>query len=142
MNSQQYRILAFVSFFGITGIALGAMGAHFLKNHMDAENLNHIETGVRYQVFHALALAMLIGFGNKLRPGVISAVFYTFTAGIFCFSFSLYLLAFTWLLEVTLPKPVFLITPVGGLLLVAGWAILFINSLRGLYKRRRQKEME
>jgi uncharacterized membrane protein YgdD (TMEM256/DUF423 family) len=116
------------SFFAFTAVALGALGAHALKSVLSPESLASFETGVRYQFYHALAL-FIASFAYAQRPG--AAVRWAgrlFIAGVFCFSFSIYLLAgrvplgiesWTWL------GP---ITPLGGLLFMAGWAMLGFGS--------------
>lgn len=117
------------SFFAFTAVALGALGAHALKSVLSPESLASFETGVRYQFYHALAL-FIASFTHAQRP--VPAVRWAgrlFIAGVFCFSFSIYLLAcrvplgiesWTWL------GP---ITPLGGLLFMAGWAMLGFGSL-------------
>lgn len=102
---------------GGTAILLGTFAAHGLKGRLDDRDLAIFETGVRYQMFTALALlacAALAGQGVRVR-GASRALF----AGAAIFSGSLYLLTttgLTWLGAVT---------PVGGVLMVLGWVLLF-----------------
>ncbi|MEJ2548436.1 MAG: DUF423 domain-containing protein [Gemmatimonadota bacterium] len=99
----------------LLGVAAGAFGAHALKASVPPDLLAVYETGVRYQIFHALAL-LAIGLGASLRPGERWSIpIWLFASGTVLFSGSLYLLAWTgvrWLGAVT---------PVGGLCFLAGW---------------------
>lgn len=115
-------------FFGIGCVAaglsvmLGAFGAHALRDRLGPQILAIYETGVRYQVYHAIAL-LIVGLlrGVATRPSPwLDAAGWLFTAGIVIFSGSLYLLSVTgarWLGA---------ITPAGGLAFISGWALLTI----------------
>lgn len=112
----------------ILAIALGAFGAHGLKPLISADSLAAFQTGVTYQMYHALALLAL-----ALIPGLglqkVKMVFRIFVLGIFFFCGSLYILA----LKTVLPFSVsFLapVTPVGGLLLISGWALLTYSVVK------------
>lgn len=112
------------SFFAFTAVALGALGAHALKNVLSAESLASFETGVRYQFYHALAL-FIASYAHAQRP--VPAVRWAgrlFIAGVFCFSFSIYLLACRFSLGIESWTWLGPITPLGGLLFMAGWAML------------------
>ena len=107
--------------FAFAGVALGAFGAHALEGKVKPEDLPIWETAVRYHMYHALAL-MAVGVMQQL-PALSQSALLTlsaalFSAGIVVFSGSLYLLVMTdrrWLGAVT---------PLGGLLLLAGWLAL------------------
>ena len=109
---------------GLLGVALGAFGAHALRASLAAAGrLDTFETAVRYQFYHALAL-VLVGllmqqFGsNPATVRLLGWAGYSFLGGTIIFSGSLYLLCLTgvtWLGA---------ITPIGGVALVAGWALL------------------
>ena len=105
---------------GLVGVALGAFGAHALKTRLSAELLVIFETGVRYQMFHALALIACGALSQRGVPTRMASRL--FTAGIVLFSGSLYGLV---LLEAKWLGPV---TPIGGVLFLAGWAALAIAS--------------
>jgi uncharacterized membrane protein YgdD (TMEM256/DUF423 family) len=109
---------------GCVGVALGAFGAHGLKSRLEPDLLAAFETGVRYQMYHALALCAA-AWGWARWPGRWFALAgWAFIAGIVIFSGSLYLLAVTgqrWLGAVT---------PLGGLAFIAGWAALAWGSYR------------
>jgi len=107
------------------GVALGAFGAHGLKGRVDAEMLGVFETGVRYHVYHALALLAVGWAASRWSGPLIGAAGWLFLAGIVLFSGSLYLMTLTgarWLGA---------ITPLGGLAFILGWILLAAGALRG-----------
>ena len=111
--------------FAITAIALGALGAHSLDSILSNDQLNSFETGVRYQLFHALALLVLALNAKKFNPHLKKGLTLMST-GICCFSFSIYLLSLQEAVGISLS---FLgpITPIGGLLLISAWLVLFFS---------------
>ena len=109
---------------GFVGVALGAFGAHGLRTRLSAEMLTVFETGVRYQMYHALAILIVALAAAKLDGWLIRAAGWLFSAGIVLFSGSLYALALS---GVTVLGAV---TPLGGLAFLAGWAALVIASFR------------
>lgn len=106
-------------------VALGAFGAHGLEQRVTPERLQTFETGVKYHMYHALAL-LVVGWAAAQFPGwPLQAAGYLFLAGIVLFSGSLYLLVLTdtpWLGAVT---------PLGGVAFIVGWALLAWGVLRG-----------
>ncbi|HKW46813.1 MAG TPA: DUF423 domain-containing protein [Gemmatimonadaceae bacterium] len=109
---------------GFVGVALGAFGAHGLRTRLSAEMLTVFETGVRYQMYHALAILIVALAAARLDGWLIRFAGWLFTAGIVLFSGSLYALALS---GVTVLGAV---TPLGGLAFLVGWAALVIASLR------------
>ena len=103
---------------GALAVMAGAFAAHGLKARLSADALAVFETGARYHMYHALAMA-LAGLMAARRAAI------AFLAGIVLFSGSLYLLALT---GVTLLGA---LTPVGGLCFIAGWALLAWAAFRG-----------
>lgn len=100
---------------GFLGVALGAFGAHGLKNVVDDQVLlDAWDTGARYHLVHALAV--LVG---TMNPHVHVAARVLFVMGILLFSGSLYAMALTGMRSVFGP-----ITPLGGLCFLAGWLVL------------------
>ncbi|MCB0478418.1 MAG: DUF423 domain-containing protein [Crocinitomicaceae bacterium] len=113
----------------LIGIALGAFGAHGLKEKLSAEHLNSFETGVRYQIYHGLAL-LIIGF-NASKLSFSPALFYKLIlSGVILFSGSIYILACRDLIGMHPPKIAFLITPLGGVCLIVAWSLLVVKLLK------------
>lgn len=108
---------------GFIGVALGAFGAHGLRSRLAPEMLAAFETGVRYQLYHALALLAIAALMDRLNGWLITTAAWLFVAGIVLFSGSLYLLALT---GVTMLGA---ITPLGGLAFLAGWACLAFAAI-------------
>ena len=119
--------LLFASILGALAVVFGAFGAHALKKLLNSEQLKSFETGVKYQMYHAIVL-LLIGFNFNLETTSEKYMVYCFIAGILLFSFSIYGLVIS---AAKNKKIRFLgpITPLGGLLLVCGWCLLFYNIL-------------
>lgn len=123
MTTDKFMNIAI--FFAVTAVALGALGAHALKEILTENQLYSFETGVRYQFFHALAILFLALNTEKFNPKLNRSL-YLMTTGICCFSFSIYLLSLQSILGFSLS---FLgpITPIGGLLLISAWIMLFFS---------------
>jgi uncharacterized membrane protein YgdD (TMEM256/DUF423 family) len=103
-------------------VALGAFGAHALRQRLAPDMLSVFEVGVRYHVYHALALFAVAWISIRNPGSMTQASGWAFLVGIVLFSGSLYLLAMTgtrWLGA---------ITPIGGVAFLAGWALLFLAS--------------
>ena len=122
------KIIATAALLGLIAIILGAFGAHALKKILDISELNTFETGVKYQMYHALFL-LFIGTSNDISNKAKKAIFYTIILGVLFFSGSLYFLAINRLLPFDF-RPFGFITPIGGLLFLAGWFWLFVNFYR------------
>jgi uncharacterized membrane protein YgdD (TMEM256/DUF423 family) len=103
-------------------VGLGAFGAHGLRGRLSPEMLSVFETGVRYHMYHALALVLTALVMGRMSGWLVRAAGWCFTAGIALFSGSLYLLALT---GVTVLGA---ITPLGGLAFLAGWACLALAA--------------
>ena len=112
------------AFAGGLGVALGAFGAHALRASLTASQLAAYETGVRYQLIHALALVAASLIAGRSPSKFATAAGWCFAGGIVLFSGSLYLLALDG------PSAVGIVTPVGGMLLIAGWACLVFTGRR------------
>ena len=111
---------------GGLAVALGAFGAHALKARLTPDLLTTFESGVRYQMYHALAmLAVALATTRLPAANLLNLAGWLFVAGTLLFSGSLYLLCITrkrWLGAVT---------PFGGLAFIAGWVCLAIAALAG-----------
>ena len=108
------------------GVALGAFGAHVLKPRLAPDLLEIFETGVRFHMYHALALLAVGWAATRWTGSTVQVAGWSFTVGIVVFSGSLYLLAATgqrWLGA---------ITPIGGVAFLIGWSALVLAALRGV----------
>lgn len=114
------------SLFGALGVGLGAFGAHALRERLTADLLVTFETGVRYQMYHALALvAVVVALGRWPESSLAVAAGWLFVAGIILFSGSLYGLA---LLDIRILGA---ITPLGGVAFIGAWLCLLLAAWRG-----------
>ena len=113
--------------YGLLAVCFGAFGAHALKKKLTPEQLQSFETGVKYQMYHALVL-LILGWAVPFQKAADTFMAWCFIFGVFLFSFSIYGLVLSasagkkmrWLGPVT---------PLGGLLLVLGWALLAYHLL-------------
>mgnify|MGYP001238106687 FL=1 len=119
------KFIKIVIFFAVTAVTLGALGAHALKDILSDSQLHSFETGVRYQLFHAITLLILVLNTEKFNHHLKKSL-KLMTAGICFFSFSIYLLSIQDAIGISLS---FLgpITPIGGLLLICAWLILLFS---------------
>lgn len=117
-------------FLGAVAVAFGAFGAHGLKAYASAQMLITYETAVRYQFYHVFALA-LTGILYQPYPfKTLRTAGKLFIAGMVLFSGSLYLLTFLSIKGLDQFNWLGAITPIGGLLLIAGWVLLGWSILR------------
>lgn len=121
-------ILITAAILGALSIILGAFAAHGLKKIISAEAIESFETGVKYQMYHALFL-LFVGSSSFITLGYKKIIFYLVLVGIICFSGSIYGLATNTLTSFNFKK-IALITPLGGLLLVSAWIVLLINFIK------------
>lgn len=122
------KIISTAGFFGMTAIILGAFGAHALKKVLTIDQLTTFETGVKYQMYHALFL-LFIGINKYLTPKTKKTILVLTILGVIMFSGSIYLLATMSISNVDFKKIGFL-TPIGGALLIIAWGILTVNFLK------------
>ena len=105
-------------------VALGAFGAHGLRQRLSPDMLAIFETGVRCHAYHALALLAVAWVADKNPESFANGAGWAFTLGIAVFSGSLYILSISgirWLGAVT---------PFGGVALLVGWVLLFLAAAR------------
>ena len=123
MSTSRVLIMA-GGILGLLGVMAGAMGVHSLREILDAKALNTFETGVRFQMYHALALLAVGSLAGRWKTGFVKLSGVLFTAGVVLFSGSLYILAITGI-------GVFgAIAPLGGLSLMAAWTSLIVGAIR------------
>lgn len=110
---------------GLLSVLIGAFAAHILEASLSPQRMDTLNTAVKYQIFHTLALFGIVCVDDKilvLRWKKYAAVF--FLLGIVLFCGSLYLLIATNISKIGM------ITPFGGMAFIAGWAMLFLASIR------------
>ncbi|WP_395054710.1 DUF423 domain-containing protein [Flavobacterium sp.] len=122
------KILFTASLLGVIAIVLGAFGAHSLKEVLTLEQLNTFETGVKYQMYHALFL-LFLGINASVTEKIKKYVFRLILLGVLLFSGSIYLLATMTVTNINF-KVIGILTPIGGLLLILGWTIFGIQFLQ------------
>lgn len=113
---------------GGLSVMFGAFGAHGLKELISAESIKVFETGVRYQMYHALLL-LFVGNSNVLSNKTKQILFYLILLGVIFFSGSLYALS-TNVLTAFDFKIIGFVTPIGGLFLISAWILLLIKFLK------------
>lgn len=106
---------------GLTAIVLGAFGAHALKDVLSLQQLATFETGVKYQMYHALFL-LFLDVNNRISERSKKIIYYFISFGTLFFSGSIYLLSTSNVTGINF-KPIGIITPIGGLLLILGWGL-------------------
>ncbi|WP_417440503.1 DUF423 domain-containing protein [Idiomarina sp.] len=120
--SQIFLIVAAI--LGGIGVMLGAFASHGLKSKLSESLLSAFETGVTYQFYHALALFALALWLKQSQSVWFVASGYLWLAGVILFSGSLYALALTGV------KWFGPITPIGGVLFIAGWVSLLVGAMK------------
>lgn len=126
------KIILTAIILGAISIIFGAFGAHALKKLIDVNALATFETGVRYQMYHALFLLFLAST-NVIQERSKKVIHILVIFGVLFFSGSIYLLATNAITSFDF-KVIGFITPIGGLLFIMAWTVLFIN----VYKNRSQ----
>ena len=106
------------AFSAFLAVGLGAFAAHSLKNRLAEEMLSAFEVGVRYQLFHSLALLAVAWALTRWSSTGIAVAGWLFIGGTVLFSGSLYLLSFSG------ARWIGIITPIGGVAFLLGWAFL------------------
>jgi len=109
---------------GFLAVMLGAFGAHSLKEMVSSEALQSFETGVRYQMYHAIVILVVNG-NSFFDPKAKRLLSLLFVLGIFLFSGSIY--AITLGLSA---KLIWFVTPLGGLILLLGWLVMGYKVLK------------
>lgn len=112
-------------YFCLIAVILGAFGAHFLKDLLSDNLLNSYQTGIRYQIIHALTI-LILSLNTKKFNSLINIVLLTMTIGIVLFSFSIYMLTIQSIIDLSL-NFLGIITPIGGVLLIVSWILLLFS---------------
>ena len=119
--------LFFGGLFGFLSIIFGAFGAHLLKKKLNSDQLQSFETGVKYQMYHAIVLLVLAYSGIE-ENDVYNYILNLLIVGVFLFSFSIYGLILSDMRGKKL-KILGPITPLGGLLLAAAWGLIIYTAV-------------
>jgi uncharacterized membrane protein YgdD (TMEM256/DUF423 family) len=106
------------------GVAAGAFGAHFLRGRLSVDMLNTFEVGVRYQMYHALAMLGVAWAYTRWPGSLVATSGWLFVLGTILFSGSLYVLSLTGI------RWLGVITPLGGLAFLGGWLCLVWVALK------------
>jgi uncharacterized membrane protein YgdD (TMEM256/DUF423 family) len=127
MNKQSLMLAASIA---AIGVVLGAFGAHGLKKIVpDMDLINSWETGVRYQIYHAFAIALVAVTQSQFKSPVMYTSIRLFVAGILLFSGSIYALVLLKSLMSIKLGALAMLTPLGGVVLIIAW-ILYIMGLK------------
>lgn len=132
MNSNK---LTLIGLLGAIAVALGALGAHFLKSKLPTglitqDQLIGFDTAVKYQMYHTLAMLALVLLSKNTVHKFINWAYNCFFIGIIMFSGSLYFLCTRNLFGAEWLKVLGPITPIGGLFFIAGWIFLALVGLK------------
>ncbi|MFT6778872.1 MAG: uncharacterized membrane protein YgdD (TMEM256/DUF423 family) [Paraglaciecola sp.] len=118
-------LLSIAACSAMLSVILGAFAAHGLKTKLSETLLNTFQTGVQYQMYHSLAIMLLIILYRQMPQSLLLYSAGFMIAGIVLFSGSLYMLAIT---QIKWFGP---ITPLGGVCFIIGWALLIAAALKG-----------
>ena len=125
---MERKITSVAALLGVLAIILGAFGAHALKKYLSVEQLVAFETGVKYQMYHALFL-LFLGTTTLVEEKAKKTVFQLVFFGVIFFSGSIYLLTTKAISGIDF-KFIGIVTPIGGALLIVAWSSLFCNILK------------
>lgn len=109
-------------------VVLGALAAHALRDRLEPHSLESFNTGVKFMFYHALALIIFGLIPNNSKAFGLAANL--IIAGTVLFSGSIYILSTQQLAGISIPKPLGLITPLGGVCLIAGWALFIYTFIK------------
>jgi uncharacterized membrane protein YgdD (TMEM256/DUF423 family) len=123
---KDFQALALAGLLGALAVALGALGAHALKGKLNEglitpDQFSGFETGVRYHMYHVFALLLVVLLRHRFPGKALKYAYIFFVIGIILFSGSLYLLCTRQLTGADWLTVLGPVTPIGGLLLIAGW---------------------
>lgn len=122
------KIITIAAILGAIAIVLGAFGAHGLKKLISPESIIVFETGVKYQMYHALFL-LFLGSTPLVTDKAKNVILLLIISGVALFSGSVYFLACNDLFSFDFKK-IGIVTPIGGLLLILGWVALFLHLIK------------
>lgn len=132
--NQSVRLMI-VGFSGAVTVALGAIGAHWLKNQLPgglitADQINGFDTAVKYQMYHTLGMLLTLLLAFQFQHKFLKYAYNCFFIGIVLFSGSLYFLCTRNLYDADFLKILGPITPLGGLFFIAGWIFIAFSGIK------------
>ncbi len=122
-----YRLAALAALSGLTSVVILAMASHALPKILDLNKVSAITTAAQIQLFHAILVASLFHLNNVTSKVKFSLALKLIFSGSIIFSISIYLLSFREIINLPQLKILGPITPLGGILLIVGWALLSIR---------------
>jgi uncharacterized membrane protein YgdD (TMEM256/DUF423 family) len=130
-----HRSFITVGALGAIAVALGAFGAHTLRNQLSTglitqDQLAGFDTGVKYQMYHTLAMALLVLLKYHFNHKFLTWAWWCFLTGIILFSGSLYFLCTRNLYGAEFLRFLGPVTPLGGLCFMAGWILIMLAGMR------------
>ena len=126
---MEKKLVITATILGFLAVLLGAFGAHGLKAILNEKDIISFETGVRYQFYHTFLL-LFISLSSLLSQKTKKILFSLILTGVILFSGSIYILAMDEFLFQKTIKPLVFLTPLGGLLLLSAWGILFFSLIK------------
>ena len=129
MNKLDKSILITATLFILLGIIFGALGAHALEKVLTTEQLASYEVGVKYQIYHGIALLILVALTHKFIFSL-KIIYRLLVIGVIIFSGSIYALVFQNLIGVKLGMIFGPLTPIGGFFMIIGWLLFLIKLLK------------
>lgn len=128
MERNHFLLIASMS--GMLAVIFGAFGAHGLEKLVDAKMLQRFHTGVEYQFYHSLALLLISILYKLIKNKYINYAGYAFLLGMVLFSGSLYAYVLTGIVGFAL------VTPMGGVCFIVGWALLAFSARNFTHSER------
>ena len=135
MNMTTNKQISIVGILGAVAVALGAFGAHTLKNKLPTglittDQLTGFDSGVRYQMYHTLAMLLIVILKYNISSKFLNYAYNLFFIGIILFSGSLYFLCTRNLYNADFLIFLGPVTPLGGLCFIAGWIFLIVSVIK------------
>lgn len=132
------QILTTVGISGALCVILGAFGSHLLNGNISDAKLSNWDIAVMYQMTHTLALLAITFMNRYIKRSHTEVIYYLFVIGVILFSGTIYINSISGLTGVNFGIFRY-ITPLGGLLLVAGWFYIILTGITYEHKKRNHK---
>ncbi len=126
---QKFFLIIGIILSGLS-VVLGAFGAHALKKVAPPDAIATYQTGVQYQIFHAIAILIVGVLAEKYANSFVHYAGILFLLGIVLFSGSLYVIVASVAHQFSLPTIINLLTPIGGLFFILGWVLLLAGVIK------------